>query len=244
MNSVTLPESLTKISANTFSNCSSLLSITIPNGVTSIGNYAFSNCTILESVSIPESVTSIGNFAFLDCPKLYKAYFASIASMCRIQYLTSQSNPLCNNDENIDKYLYVEGKAVTDVDIPEGITEIGKYTFYRFSNIKSVTIPSSVTNIGTSAFYGCTGLTNVTCKAQGIPETISSSFQYVPYDEATLYVPKSALEDYKNSSPWYNFGNIQGVNMGGGIVGDANGNGKIEIGDITAILTIMATGGE
>ena len=39
----------------------------IPNSVTSIGSNAFSNCTGLTSVSIGKNVTEIGNSAFAGC---------------------------------------------------------------------------------------------------------------------------------------------------------------------------------
>jgi len=47
-----------------------LTSITIPEGVTSIGDEAFSNCYGLTSITIPERVTSIGKDAFEDCSGL------------------------------------------------------------------------------------------------------------------------------------------------------------------------------
>ena len=69
----------------------------------------------------------------------------------------------------------------------------------------------------------------------------STSFQNVPFDEATLYVPKSAVNAYQNTAPWSNFTTIQGINVGP-LIGDANQNGEIEIGDVTRILWIMAGG--
>jgi hypothetical protein len=45
-----LPDTLTSIGANAFSDCSGLTSVTIPGSVTSIGNEAFSGCTGLTSV--------------------------------------------------------------------------------------------------------------------------------------------------------------------------------------------------
>jgi len=48
---------------------------TIPNSVTSICSDAFSNCTNLASVTIPSSVTSIGNNAFVGCYNLTSVTF-------------------------------------------------------------------------------------------------------------------------------------------------------------------------
>ena len=42
----------------------------IPNSVTAIGDQAFSDCSGLTSVTIPNSVTSIGEYAFASCEKL------------------------------------------------------------------------------------------------------------------------------------------------------------------------------
>lgn len=53
-----------------FRGCRSLQSITIPNSVTKIGYYAFSYCESLQSVTIPNSVTKIGDGAFRWCTHL------------------------------------------------------------------------------------------------------------------------------------------------------------------------------
>jgi len=46
----------------------------IPNSVTSIGSDAFSDCTSLTSITIPNSVTSIESSAFRDCTSLAEIY--------------------------------------------------------------------------------------------------------------------------------------------------------------------------
>ena len=53
-----------------------MTSITIPNSVTSIDSDTFSNCTSLASVTIPDSVTSIGYRAFGNCTSLANVYYA------------------------------------------------------------------------------------------------------------------------------------------------------------------------
>ena len=73
--SYAIPNSVTEIGHNAFSNCSSLTSVSIPNSVTEIGYGAFSYCSSLTSVTIPNSVTVIGYSAFMNCSSL-KTIFA------------------------------------------------------------------------------------------------------------------------------------------------------------------------
>ena len=56
---------------------------------------------------------------------------------------------------------YVAEKGVTDVVIPDGVTEIGGFAFNFCTCLKSVTIPDGVTKIGKWAFDRCTSLTSI-----------------------------------------------------------------------------------
>lgn len=70
--SVTIPNSVTYIGDYAFSFCTSLTNLTLPNSVTYIGNYAISYCTSLTNVTIPKSVRYIGDYAFSFCTSLTK----------------------------------------------------------------------------------------------------------------------------------------------------------------------------
>ena len=75
---VTLPDSVTEVKENAFSNGTSdintdtdiknLTKVTM-NGVTKIGNYAFCNNASIETISL-NSVETIGNYAFNGCSKI------------------------------------------------------------------------------------------------------------------------------------------------------------------------------
>lgn len=153
---VNIPEAITTISPATFYGCTSFTSIIIPDSVTVIGDEAFRGCEGLTSVTIPDSVTSIGYDAFHFCVNLASVYITAIATWCNIDFARAGANPLCYAEN-----LYLNGELVTDLVIPEGVTNIKNYAFCNYESLKSVTIGNSVTTIGVSVFDDCTSLTSV-----------------------------------------------------------------------------------
>lgn len=61
---------IAEIWTDTFRGCTSLQSITVPDGVTRIGQNAFQGCTSLTSVALPSTLTIINVGAFDDCTAL------------------------------------------------------------------------------------------------------------------------------------------------------------------------------
>ena len=217
---VTIPNSVTSIGEKSFENCSGLKTITIGNSVTSIGDGAFRGCSGLTSVTIPNSVTSIGSSAFRDCVGL-----------------TSVEIP--NSVTEMGVKTFQGCTRLTSVTIGNSVTSIGRRVFSDCSALTSVTLPNSVTEIGTSAFQDCSSLTSVICKATSVPSTSYDAFYNVPQSSATLYVPASALDDYKTTSPWSGFGTIEAI-PGGGLRGDVNGDGEVNVGDLVSVSNYMA----
>ena len=67
-----VPETVTSISSDAFSNRSKLEGIILNEGLVEVGSHAFSYCDALTSITIPSSVRSIGDAAFYDCDNLTK----------------------------------------------------------------------------------------------------------------------------------------------------------------------------
>ena len=129
-----------------------LESVTIPNGVTRIGKRAFSGCPNLTDVTIPASMAVVDNGAFSGCSNLKGVHISNLVNWCQITFVYS-SNPLRQAHE-----LYLNGERVTRLAIPESVTAIGDDAFAGCSGLTEVAFPNSVTNIGNSSFMDCSGL--------------------------------------------------------------------------------------
>ena len=168
-------------------------SVVIEDGVTGIGEYAFYGCVKMTDITIADSVTWCGFYAFEKCSSLTSVYITDVAVWLN---LDNQSSLLTGNE--LEKKLYLDGKLITQLVIPEGVTEIVWYAFYNCSSLKSVTIPDSVTYIDDSAFLGCTSLKSVT-----IPDSVTyiddsafsgcTSLKSVTIPDSVTYIGEDAF---------------------------------------------------
>ena len=161
---VTFAGGVTSIAESAFQGFSSLTSVTIGNSVTSIGAGAFNGCTGLTEITIPNLVTKIGTSAFEGCTGLTEVNISDLSAWCKIDFGNDSANPL-----SYSKKLNLNETEITELVIPNDITEIKSNTFNGCSGLTSITFPNSVTAIGISAFKSCSGLTKVT-----IPNFVTS----------------------------------------------------------------------
>ena len=142
LKSVELAANLTSVGENVFNGCEKLESVVIHDGVTSIGDEMFFGSGYIKRIVIPASVTYIGEGAFWYS---YDAnvYISDIAAWCNIEL---------KDGGGFGGRLYLkngeESTLITDLVIPDGITEIKRNAFGGFDSVGSVTIPASVTRIG------------------------------------------------------------------------------------------------
>lgn len=170
---VTIPSTVTRkkksynvvgIGDSAFEGCSEVTSVVVSEGVINIDNNAFSNCSALTDIRIPASVKEIGETAFGGCLSLDAVYIDNLSAWCNIDFALLGS-PLLQTVN-----LYLKDKILTEVVIPDDITEIADFAFYGCSSITSIVVPEGVTSIGTDAFSHCTGLVSIV-----IPEGVQLS---------------------------------------------------------------------
>lgn len=223
LTSITIPSGIKMIEDKTFSICSGLTSVTIPSHVTKIGNMAFGFCKCLTSIVIPASVDSIENSAFTLCENLTSVTisegvsFIAPGAFSGCKALTKFSVAAGNSAyTDIDGVLYSKDKKIliaypcakaAKYSIPEGTTTIGNSAFMYCSNIiNQLTIPASVTQLGDEAFC-LTGSLNTIIFKSTTPPLLGNKcfFEYFKNEGRVIYVPQSALADYKSAKGWEDF---------------------------------------
>lgn len=166
---ITIGDSVTSIASYAFFG-TGLTSVKIPNSVTKIESNAFSNCIHLTEFSIAdgETIIEFGTKVFYNCNIMRKLYVGRDFSY-RISDITYASSPfycmgslkelsIGNSVTTIGEGAFV-GTGITSVIIPNSVTTIGEAAFQNCQSLTYVIIPKSVTAIGSVTFSGCTSLT-------------------------------------------------------------------------------------
>ena len=94
------------------------------------------------------------------------------------------------------------------------MTSIGGYAFEGCKDLTSITLPNSITSIGGYAFANCGKLEEVYCHAETVPSASRDAFKDSYPQFCTLYVPASAINDYKNTAPWSEFKEFKVISGG------------------------------
>ncbi|MBD5239211.1 MAG: leucine-rich repeat protein [Bacteroidales bacterium] len=166
------PYIVKEIGANAFYGCKNITELRIPSSVKEIGDYSFLGCEGIRDITIPEGVEIVGKGAFHECKPLsisiprslkeskeyaFSVFSSSVEALnitdlsawCNIDFKNKDSNPLYTAE-----HLVLNGKRITDLEIPEGVKEIKPYAFAKqeMKNFKTITIPKSMRKIGESAF--------------------------------------------------------------------------------------------
>lgn len=133
-----------------------IVNLQIPEGVTAIAKGAFMFCDSFKSVEIPASVSAIDEYAFIGCGGLEEVRVADLSAWCKIRFGTFGANPL-----SVARRLFVGGKEIVNLQIPEGTASIADRAFQGFDRLITVDIPQSVTSVGEAAFEKCTALESI-----------------------------------------------------------------------------------
>lgn len=137
-----IPNTVTNIGANAFSQSTSLTNVFIPNSVRIIESSAFVDAACLIGITIPDSVTSLGTSAFRSCTGLRDVMAGN--GIIEFDYMTFT---YCSN--------------LTRVNLGTNFMRIrdGKWVFAFCPSLRGVYFQGNAPYIGSSAFTGDTNVT-------------------------------------------------------------------------------------
>lgn len=88
-----------------------------------------------------------------------------------------------NRVTNISRHMFENCHNLTSVTIPDSVTSIGGYAFYCCTGLTKLTMGSGVTSIGELAFGHCRSLTNVV-----IPDSVTSIGEFAFGECGTIQI--------------------------------------------------------
>ena len=208
-----LPAAVKSIPAGVFQNAKFMSSLTLPDGLEIIAKNAFADVEFNNTTLIMPSAVTVDKDAFVNC-QIYKMVWTGDA----FDGLGSMAP-----GEQFSQWRYENCRYTVQIlDLGTSTpTENSLSYFPRYAQVYThCKTPPAVSNL----IY-----------LQG---TIQDDYV------ATLYVPKGCKEIYSNTSPWSYYPNIVEFDetQQCPFVGDVNGDGKVNVSDITALINHILDG--
>ncbi len=162
----------------TFSGCSNLESVTIPEGVTRLTDYLFEGCTSLKTVILPSTLVQLSGSVFSGCGSLTDIRFADENDAYQIidgavytqdgkkLSVYPAGNPrksytISTGTETIGESAFQAASFLQEVLIPDSVVSIERYAFAQ-AGLRKVSVPDSVVSLETGVFDKCKKLSEVT----------------------------------------------------------------------------------
>lgn len=172
--SVVLPAQLEAIGKNAFRACG-LEQITFPETLKTIGEFAFM-MNNLKEIILPDSVEAVGNGVFSSNFEIETVVISKGMTVIPTSFITFATS--------------VAAEKLTEIEIPEGITEISSRAFSG-NSFDRIEIPGSVKKIGAYAFSQ--NGNNATLKKvilhEGLEEIGDRAFRFIPAQE--IHIPST-----------------------------------------------------
>ncbi len=168
------------------------------------------------SFEVPSTVTSIGAFTFYQC-----------------SCLKSLSIP--GTVTSIGSSAFEDCDYLTSLSLGEGLKSIGGSAFEGCKRLANLVLPSTVNSILMNAFKNCQAINDVYCNATNVPNTDAYAFDGSPIGSATLHVPVSVINEYRDTWPWSGFG--KAITIEG--KGDVNGDGVVNDADVKDVARFI-----
>jgi len=166
LETLTIGDNATTISANAFNGCSALNEVVVGKGVKTVNSAAFTGCDAVKDMSVYCNADNT-NYSYLPCnsietltfdvAKTFPSAFAKLPNLKTIvmgDLVTS-----------VGWRLFMSNAVIEDVTIGYGVKSIDAFAFRECTNLRKVTMPATtedkipaLTTLKQGAFYKCSAL--------------------------------------------------------------------------------------
>ena len=227
------------ICSSAFKNCYNLNSIEIPANVIEIGASAFYGCDYLRTLSIHDSIEYIGEDAFYGTniqTATLPLWTLSKIPNNNLQYVT------VSGEGAIESNTFSSCYSLKSLEIKSGITSIGSNAFSG-STLTNITIPESVTQIGAYAFHNCSLLTRISIPL-GVTEIEHDTFsgcwslERVVLPQSLTSIGENAFSGCSNLNTMYTSLNSGLVSYNNRIPDSVNSIGENAFSGCSALMSV------
>ena len=212
LQSVILPEGLTRVPTFMFLQCYNLKSIDIPESVTAVGSGAFMESG-LESVVIPPRCRILDSDCFSGCLELAAVHLPT--GLRTIGYSAFSANHELKTIEWYDTEEYEDetGNQIANAPRHAAASDPGSLTYHlthigvqAFANtgLTYFYVPRTVEEIGFYSFYN-SPIARLDVGATTIPTLDTYAFAEEQYNTTLIFVPDGMVADYKADEAWGQF---------------------------------------
>ena len=209
-------------------------------GVGTIGEWALAQ-TKLSSVELGDGMTKLGEGALAHNPQLLSVI---LPGMGHNNGGGNRAPHRPHTIADISDYTFADDGLLDAGELlREGVATIGNYALYNVSaDIDTMRLPSTLTYLGDMAMAGMTGMKVLKTAAADVPALGNDVWAGVNQPSVPLIAPDSESSQlYQAADQWKNF---FFQNEEEYLVGDVNGDGNVNINDVTALIRILLTNGE
>lgn len=190
LESIDIPSGITVIPESCFEGCRWLTNVKIADGskLEKIDDWAFRRCWSLDNTDFIkdlENLTSIGKNAFSECYELLEVYDEN-GNLKLFQ---------AEDDESFDNHFYYVIDGLTEVTLPDSLTNLGEYAFANNYNLNSIKMGKNLNEIPNYAFALSADTKHEGCSAKDLEKK-----NYADYNpDETLLSYSSKMTNVKVS---------------------------------------------
>lgn len=245
---VVIPASVRYIGDYAFSDCENLKTIIFEEGncLEGFGEFVFRESRSFESLDMPNTVTTMGSGIFYVCPSLKNVHLSRSltilpnASFYECPLLTELDIPgTVTHIANaaIYKCTSLKWLKIGDKDAPASTTDIEHYALAHSNDLEYLELGANLDSLTYGSLNDLSNVKIIICWATTPPRS-NEHGMYAAFSKTPLYVPKAAVDAYREARMWNKFQTIIPIED----VGDINGDGNINISDVATLINYLLEG--